>query len=38
MKTSVDGTYGNGGVVVGGIRVHPLWMDVMEEVVRMGGL
>jgi hypothetical protein len=23
---------------MGGIRVHPLWMDVMEEVVWMGGL
>jgi hypothetical protein len=25
-------------VGVGGIQVHPLWMDVMEEVVWMGGL
>jgi hypothetical protein len=25
-------------VGVGGIRVHPLWMDAMEEVVHMGGL
>jgi hypothetical protein len=25
-------------MVVGGIQVHPLWMDVMEEVVKIGGL
>jgi hypothetical protein len=25
-------------VGMGGIRVHPLWMDAMEEVVWMGGL
>jgi hypothetical protein len=25
-------------VGVGGIWVHPLWMDAMEEVVQMGGL
>jgi hypothetical protein len=33
----MDGADGNGGGL-GGIWVHPLWMDAMEEVVWMGGL
>jgi hypothetical protein len=37
VVASVDGTDGNGGGG-GWHTVHPLWMDVMEEVVWMGGL
>jgi hypothetical protein len=39
MEALMDGAYGNGGGGGGGgIRVHPLWMDAMEEVVWMGGM
>jgi hypothetical protein len=32
--TTVDASYGKGGGL-GGVWVHPLWMDEMEKVVKV---